>query len=1026
MFCGSVLAGVIRVDPVSYGTDRLLAVPMTALADEPELCEALGGRPALEPVEVARTALTSEPAIANFLRQYADGVFGGRGSELARLDAWLEDGPPYFLVTGLPGRGKSALLAEWYRARGRIDRLVYVPISIRYELNRELPVLRAIVTRLAALHGETVAADRVEDLRDALARLVARRPPSGRAALIVDGLDEASGWSVGPSLFPLEHDGGVKVLVSARLAGRRSAPEDWRRALGWDREGADALMLDALTPEATADVVARAGLAPEIAAKVHEITAGDPLIVGLYVDHLRESPDREAALAGAEPGLAGFMATWWEDQERQWGAGLADQGDDVRGVWNILACARGPLDRRDLLELARRHGALTGDDLDRALKTLERLIVLEPPRSYAVSHPRLGEFRARQLEEDGDLATYRSMIVEWGLDRVAELTAGERAPADVPAYLVLHLREHLEMSGAAPETVLRLADPSWELAWDTMAGDTAGFVADIEYASSIADGEGAVWCAYLLAGRRHALSLVGPAFVAELVRHGLWSERRALDHAERIEVLYTRAEALAALAPHLSTAGVQRALDMIADEREGLAIGALTRRRVVLGDIDAARADVELRPPGRIHARAALAILDALPGHEQVALLRTVEADLDDLRLETLDLLTGSVDRALAVEAFGDAPEHWLESQLRGEVHWWYGREDYADLDPVKQGYALSLLGPWLPREDLEQQLTAVLDGLARVGRHNVDDAIIHLAPLIGERLLDRAERAIKARLKGESRARARIALAGYGERDRLLDVDAPALVELGGADGEQAIATLAACGRGDAVVEAAIAAGSRRASDALAAAAPHLDETLVRRALPAAATAAGDGCHDGLTALLGRLASFGAAQAQEALGVAAATHNDELLRTATTTLRHAGENEFDALGLITNPQYLLAAAAGSGRAGRVTAADLSDTVAWFGNLHEQNRHAFEAFDVLHPLVGRGRPGRSAGRRDADGAHPLSAAPAQGLDRGGRDSSDGPCVGPGAGPGSRVGDPRQGPVRRGRGVGDRGDRGRIR
>ena len=237
------------------------------------------------------------------------------------------------------------------------------------------------------------------------------------------------------------------------------------------------------------------------------------------------------------------------------------------------------------------------------------------------------------------------------------------------------------------------------------------------------------------------------------------------------------------------------------------------------------------------------------------------------------------------------------------------------------------------------------------MGRHNVDDAIIHLAPLIGERLLDRAERAIKARLKGESRARARIALAGYGERDRLLDVDAPALVELGGADGEQAIATLAACGRGDAVVEAAIAAGSRRASDALAAAAPHLDETLVRRALPAAATAAGDGCHDGLTALLGRLASFGAAQAQEALGVAAATHNDELLRTATTTLRHAGENEFDALGLITNPQYLLAAAAGSGRAGRVTAADLSDTVAWFGNLHEQNRHAFEAFDVLHPLV---------------------------------------------------------------------------
>ena len=305
LFCGSVLAGVIRVHPVNYGTDRLLAVPMTALADEPELCEAL------------------RPARAGAGRGRAYGSHVGAGdrklpapirrrrlrrssARLARLDEWLDDGPPYFLVTGLPGRGKSALLAEWYRARRTNDPLVYVPISIRYELNRELP--RAEGHRHAArgVHGETVAADTVEDLRDALARLVARRPPSGRAALIVDGLDEASGWGVGPSLFPLEHDGGVKVLVSARLAGRRSGTEDWLRALGWDRAVADALTLDALTPEATADVVARAGLAPEIAAKVHDITDGDPLIVGLYVDHLLELPDRRAALAGAEPGLAGF------------------------------------------------------------------------------------------------------------------------------------------------------------------------------------------------------------------------------------------------------------------------------------------------------------------------------------------------------------------------------------------------------------------------------------------------------------------------------------------------------------------------------------------------------------------------------------------------------------------------------------------------------------------------------------------------------------------------------------------------
>ena len=88
--------------------------------------------------------------------------FGGRGSELAALDTWLDDpqAPPRCLVTAPAGRGKSALLVRWaerLQQRGLLQapgaivldgwNLVFVPISIRFGTNAQEVFYHALADR---------------------------------------------------------------------------------------------------------------------------------------------------------------------------------------------------------------------------------------------------------------------------------------------------------------------------------------------------------------------------------------------------------------------------------------------------------------------------------------------------------------------------------------------------------------------------------------------------------------------------------------------------------------------------------------------------------------------------------------------------------------------------------------------------------------------------------------------------------------------------------------------------------------
>ena len=410
--------------------------------------------------------------IANFLAQYRDSPerpqpFGGRREEFRRLDSWLGQAEqPYLLVAAPPGRGKSSLVARWcdrLTAADRRERLqiVFVPISIRFEFNRQATVLRALATRLAAVHGEPAFGDSADDWRDVVGELMLRSPPEGtRVLVVIDGLDETSGWQFGPSLFPQPPHPDVKLLVSARLTASHSAPSDWLQDLGWSR--ADVVALGTLSEGDVQDVLTHMGPSlstladdPGLVAKLHEISGGDPLVVGLYASHLWAHPfqDRGSVsdwLRDSSGGLAGFLDRWWEDQQRLWGDAASAQ---TRRVFDLLTSALGPLERRGLLELARLEFPISGDDLDFALGALDRLLISPSPRVFAIAHPRLQEHRLARLRDDGDLAALDRVFIEWTGSSLIP------APEEPAPYAVRHLGQHLERAQADPGRHAAAAQP---------------------------------------------------------------------------------------------------------------------------------------------------------------------------------------------------------------------------------------------------------------------------------------------------------------------------------------------------------------------------------------------------------------------------------------------------------------------------------------------------------------------------------------------------------------------------------------
>jgi hypothetical protein len=531
--------------------------------------------------------------IQNFLTEYLGTPeqpvpFGGRETDLERLDSWLEDSrqPPYLLLAAPAGRGKSALLVRWsQQLLGRDDvEVIFFPVSIRFRTNLASVVFASIAARLAALHGDKVPGTpdtSVEIWRGIMADYLNRPLPDGRCLLVIlDGVDEAADWEPGPDLFPFSIPPGIRVVLSARyLAGDVDASA-WLRRLGWDRRGlAHSLNLHPLSRQGVVDVLTRIGFPldhlgkrVDIVAELYRLSEGDPLLVRLYVDDLWARGEETARLQPEDlrkikPGLEGFFVRWWEDQHRLWGDKKPLREPAVQELLNLLACALGPLSQDDVLRLARPDAKLTVWTLEEALLPLKRFIIGDGhDQGYAFSHPRLVFHFHGRLDKAAQ-QSIESYFLNWGKGTLKALNEKQIAPEDIPPYIIQYYSAHLIRAGCGMQDFIDLISEGWQQAWFSLDSSYAGFlhetkkvwqIAERANAESIGTGKTAAYlgteirCAFCQSSIFNLAANIPPELLLALVEKGVWTSIQGLAYAQQIPDASSRTQALSRLVPYLT------------------------------------------------------------------------------------------------------------------------------------------------------------------------------------------------------------------------------------------------------------------------------------------------------------------------------------------------------------------------------------------------------------------------------------------------------------------------------------------
>jgi hypothetical protein len=271
---------------------------------------------------IVQFGLTGTPArfhgrVRRFLAYYLGSEnrpvpFGGRGTELEQLHAWLADpeAPPNLLIAAPAGRGKTALLVRWLQS---VDTAAWpvalVPISIRFETNRPEIFYQALAARLAEVLGEKLEearGDAAAVYKDKVIEQLDAFIGSGkRCLLVIDGVDEATGWRVDTSVLPPDLVPGLRIIAGARLlAGDREA-QDWLRRLGWNAEDTRILEVPALNREGIAEVLRDLGVPladfegdVDLLGELERLTGGDPLLLRFYVEDLWENTATKSAACG--------------------------------------------------------------------------------------------------------------------------------------------------------------------------------------------------------------------------------------------------------------------------------------------------------------------------------------------------------------------------------------------------------------------------------------------------------------------------------------------------------------------------------------------------------------------------------------------------------------------------------------------------------------------------------------------------------------------------------------------------------
>jgi len=661
--------------------------------------------------------------IAGFMSEYlgrdAQPVpFGGRDETLAALDGWLadENAPPYALLAAPAGRGKSALLVHWLHRLQRQDTaVVFVPVSIRFETAVSNVFFSSLAARLAEVFGEQALLAPGVDWKASCESYLRRNPPQGKQILLVlDGLDEAADWQMNARFFPAPPLPGWRVLVSARYLANEDE-NGWLRRLGWqDDRLAVAIPLPPLDQNGVMQVVetlggplaGQAGQVDWIDA-LYRLSAGDPLLVRLYVEELRAQGEKAAALRPADlrrlqPGLEGYIGLWWQEQREQWQADGKDPDEveeRLEALLYTLASALGPLSRADLLEVAPPNSRL--DDglwLERALRSLRRLVVGDGVgQGFVFSHSRIGDYFDERMKTRRDYGEWQQRFVAYGRRALDRLNAAGTAPS---TYILQHYGAHLERSGAPPHEFFALVGKPWLEAWQKFNHSPFGFMSDVQrawkHAQDTPSALGLQVRGALVISSIHSAAAATPLeLVAECVRKRVITSQVGWEYASQKRALTEKIAFVNGIEDCLSASERRELQQMILlalwDERDGRTLSeAMTLLAPHLLEELLEQALNIVRASGYAYGQvdALAALAPRLP---------------DDLLQEAVRIAAAGEDSACRRDAWVA-----LAPYLRTPAHFWAVLQATPALPNADWGSEVLLaLLPGLPQELLAQVLAA-------------------------------------------------------------------------------------------------------------------------------------------------------------------------------------------------------------------------------------------------------------------------------------------------------------------------------
>jgi hypothetical protein len=501
------------------------------------------------------TARPHKSLLRTLLKRHS--LFGGRDPELAQLDDFADAAGGYLWVTSGPGFGKTALLANWigrYEAMGA--EIVYYFISGVDGTAAEDGMLQSLCQQLLDFHGiDGLLPLGTGALRAIYGDLLTQPISPGRKLIVVlDALDEASGWLATSELFPTPLPENVSVVFSAR----EYAGTDWLLKLEIPAGEVKILRLNSMGSAEIGELLKSAGMpasqwctdASFLEALV-KTSERDPyylhfLVEDIQAGHVKSFSD----VAGRPSGLNRYLDAWWiEVSERT--------GDPaVQDLLGYLLVSLGRLRRNELIDISD-SDALSGMSFERTFRLIRRHVFGDEENGYGLSR-RFRDYLAAERITEVERRPYLERLVNYC----------ESLRTHPTAYVLEHYAQHLFDARRDADLHSLVISREWyenHLLFDSTA---ASYLRDIEIAAMSAaamNREAALngQCCPLIAEElqfalmsaslRSSSRGIYSGLISALLETGLWSPSQALVLASRSSDPFDQLRVIVALAPHAAT-----------------------------------------------------------------------------------------------------------------------------------------------------------------------------------------------------------------------------------------------------------------------------------------------------------------------------------------------------------------------------------------------------------------------------------------------------------------------------------------